>query len=395
MLRPIIVVILAASIAGLFLSADLTYVHYKTFTDSDYHSICEISDAWNCQTVAISEYSVFFRLPVSLWGLLVYMLYLFFTVIAWVDLRRERKGGVRGLGVIFCMAVIGLGLSGLLYYISAAVIRSKCIMCVGLYVINTIMFVAMVVYAAKKKESPLGWIGVDVRGLLVPPRKALAGPVVVAAAAVLLLVLYPRLYINDVNCGAASSPADRGEQTCDEDATYGPTDAPVVITEFSDYQCPYCAMTHFTLRKAVNAFDGKVMLKHRHFPLDNACNPLVSRPFHRNACLAAKAAVCAGMQNRFWDYNDILWKNQKNLDRDGILGFAGKIGLDVKKFERCLDKKETLAHVLQDIEEATNTQFVQSGMVGTPIIYIGDHPHIGAITYTELEKVIRAQLSKH
>ena len=139
MLRPFIVVILAASIAGLFLSTDLTYVHYKTFTDSDYHSICEISDAWNCQTVAISEYSVFFRLPVSLWGLIVYLAYLFFTILAWIDLRRERKGGVRGLGVIFCMAVAGLVLSGILYYVSAAIIQSKCIMCVGLYIINNVM----------------------------------------------------------------------------------------------------------------------------------------------------------------------------------------------------------------------------------------------------------------
>jgi len=68
MFRPLIVVILAAAVAGIFLSADLTYVHYKTFTDMDYQSFCALSDAWNCQIVAISEYSVFWKLPVSLWG---------------------------------------------------------------------------------------------------------------------------------------------------------------------------------------------------------------------------------------------------------------------------------------------------------------------------------------
>jgi len=394
MLRSIIVVILAAAAAGLFLTADLTYVHYKTFTDADYHSICAISDAWNCQTVAVSKYSTIFRLPVSLWGLLVYLLYLYVTIMAWVDLKNERKGGIRGLGMIFCMAVIGLGLSGLLYYLSVAVIKSKCILCVGLYFINAVIFIAVVAYAAVKRESPLRWIGVDARGLLAPLRKPLAGPAVLAVAAGLLVVFYPGLYSNPVNCDVTSSPANSSERTCNEDATYGSAGAALIITEFSDYQCPYCAMTHFTLRKAVDSFDGKVMLKHRNFPLDDACNPLVPRPFHKNACLAAKAAVCAGKQNRFWEYNDLLWKNQKDLDKKSILDVAEKLELDPDKFKSCLDKKETMAHISQDIAEATNTPFVQSGMVGTPIIYVGDHPHIGGITYSEVEKIIREQLGK-
>jgi len=392
-MRPVITIVLAAALAGAFLSADLTYVHYKTYTDTDYHSFCALSDAWNCQTVAVSSTSVFLRLPVSLWGLLVYLAYLAAALLAWADLKKERRSGIRGLGVMACMAAGGIVASALLFYVSVAVIRSKCILCVGLYAINAAIFIALAGAAIVKKENPFRWVAVDARGILPSPR-AVSGFVVLAAAAVALVVFYPRLYIDDINCNVTTPLPNHGHGTCNEEATYGPADAAVVITEFSDYQCPYCAMTHFTLRKAVDMYKGKVMLKHRHFPLDQACNPLLTRPFHKHACLAARAAVCAGKQSRFWEYNDLLWKNQEDLDRESITSLADSLGLDVGKFTSCLGDKATLELIRRDIQEATNTPFVQSGMVGTPIVYVGDSPHIGGITLSEVEKIINEQLAR-
>jgi protein-disulfide isomerase len=260
-------------------------------------------------------------------------------------------------------------------------------------VINAVIFITLAGAAIVKKQNPLRWVAVDARGILPSPR-ALSGFAVLAAAAVALVVFYPRLYIDDINCNVTTPLPNNGGGTCNEEATYGPADAPVVITEFSDYQCPYCAMTHFTLRKAVDMFEGKVMLKHRHFPLDQSCNPLLTRPFHKNACLAARAAVCAGKQSRFWEYNDLLWKNQKKLNRESVIDLAGSLGLDVGAFTSCLGDKATLELIRRDIEEATNTPFVQSGMVGTPIIYVGDSPHIGGISLSELEKMINQQLAR-
>lgn len=392
MFRPFIVVILAAAVTGIFLSADLTYVHYKTFTDMDYQSFCALSDAWNCQTVAISEYSVFWKLPVSLWGFIVYLVYVFVTLITWVDFRKKRKDGARGLGIVFGMGVIGAVVSAILYYICYAIIQSKCILCVGLYIINAIIFLSVAVYAFYRKESPLKWILIDIRGILLKPGLPLYGLGAAAVVVMALEIFYPRLYIEHVNCEHYNSPSD-SSRTCDEEATYGSSSAVVMITEFSDYECPYCAYTHFTLRKAVDAFPGKVMLKHRHFPLDISCNPLLKRPFHRDACLAAKASVCAGKQSSFWKFNDLLWRNRKHLEKEDMLEYARKTDLDVGKFIKCLEHKSTLDEVKRDIKEAANTSFVQSGMVGTPIIYIGDHPHIGGIGYDELVKIIQEQIA--
>ena len=104
------------------------------------------------------------------------------------------------------------------------------------------------------------------------------------------------------------------------------------------------------------------------------------------------AAICAGKQRSFWEYNDLLYKNQHKLSEDKMLEFAGSLGLDTAKFGKCMKDKETLEIINNDIAEATNTPFVQSGMVGTPIMYIGDRPHIGGLTFNEARKMVEEQL---
>jgi protein-disulfide isomerase/uncharacterized membrane protein len=393
MRRIVLLIILAAAAAGVFISSDLTYVHYKTHTDQGYQSFCAISDAWNCQTVATSEYSVFWKLPVSLWGLLVYLLCIHLVVVALVDLMKGRKEGTRGMGSLAVLAAGGVAVAALLYYVSVAVIHSKCILCFGLYAVNAVTAASVAVYAVAGRENPLRWIAADLRGILLKPGYPLAGFGAAAAAAAALLVFYPRLYINDINCSPGK--VDTSSPTCNEEATYGSSNPELVITEFSDYECPYCGMTHFALRKVVDAYPGRIVLKHRHFPLDMSCNPLLTRPFHRKSCLAAKAAVCAGKQNRFWEMSDWLYKNRKKLSKETILEAAGELKLDTVKLEACMKDPATLQRIQSDIHEAAKTTFVRSGMIGTPIIYIGDRPHIGGMSTQEITGEVDALLSAH
>src|SRR3989338_3231464 len=84
----------------------------------------------------------------------------------------------------------------------------------------------------------------------------------------------------------------------------GSSDAPVTIIEFSDFQCPYCAKFHFeTFSQIYEKYikSGKVKFAYRHFPLS----------FHQNAQKAAEASECAREQEKFWEYADKLFSNQK------------------------------------------------------------------------------------
>src|SRR5436853_2819160 len=100
----------------------------------------------------------------------------------------------------------------------------------------------------------------------------------------------------------------------------GPTDAPLTIVEFSDFQCPYCAEAKPLLEQVLQAYPKDVKLVFKQFPLGS---------IHENAMAAAKATVAAGYQNKFWEMHDILFANNRDLSYDKLKEYAGKIGLNV------------------------------------------------------------------
>ena len=113
----------------------------------------------------------------------------------------------------------------------------------------------------------------------------------------------------------------------------------------------------------------------RHFPLDASCNPAVrGHSPHHDACLAAIAAECAGQQNRFWEYHDELFENQKALERESLFRYARDVGLDIPTFRTCLDDPATRDRVRADVEAG-----IQFDIVSTPTLYINGRKLDGAL----------------
>jgi hypothetical protein len=75
-----------------------------------------------------------------------------------------------------------------------------------------------------------------------------------------------------------------------EGQSRGPSNAPITIVEFSDFQCPYCSRAEETVKKVMDTYKGKIRLFYRDYPL----------PFHGQAQKASEAALCAGDQNKYW-----------------------------------------------------------------------------------------------
>ncbi|MCC6750720.1 MAG: thioredoxin domain-containing protein [Deltaproteobacteria bacterium] len=136
----------------------------------------------------------------------------------------------------------------------------------------------------------------------------------------------------------------------------GPEKAAAVFVLFSDFQCPGCAMARKlgeTLEKAAGPY---VRLCFKNLPL---------RKIHKQAQLAAQAALAANKQGRFWPMHDKLFDNQTALDRDDLLGYAKELGLDARRFKADLDSSAVKAQVERDVAEAERL-----GVQGTPTFYI-------------------------
>ena len=139
----------------------------------------------------------------------------------------------------------------------------------------------------------------------------------------------------------------------------GAKDAPITMVEFTDYQCPFCRRFHTTtfeeLRKKYIE-TGKVRFFSRDFPLD----------MHRDAMRAAEAGHCAADQGKFWPLRDLLSENPGKLSEPDVLGYAAKVGLDVKVFGACLASGKHREAVQKQVAEAGAL-----GIQGTPSFIVG------------------------
>jgi protein-disulfide isomerase len=106
--------------------------------------------------------------------------------------------------------------------------------------------------------------------------------------------------------------------------TMGAANQKILLVEFSDFQCPYCATATVNVRKFMAKHKDKVTLVYKHFPLTQA---------HPQALPAAKAAWAAHKQGKFWEYHDGLFANQSKLGEEFYLQLAQQLKLDMKRFK--------------------------------------------------------------
>lgn len=139
-------------------------------------------------------------------------------------------------------------------------------------------------------------------------------------------------------------------------AVRGPKSAPVTIVMFSDFQCPFCAQSAPVVEQVLAAYPNDVNFVMKQFPL---------RQIHPNADPAARAAIAAGKQGKFWEMHDELYKNSRNLTPETIKGIAEKLGLDMKKFEADQSSDEVKKQVEEEMALGA-----KSDVRGTPSFFV-------------------------
>ncbi len=392
------------ALAGIGVSIELTYVHVVAHANfaggrsagpAEQHDgevapaaqelACDLSESVSCSDVALAEQSEFLGVPISIWGILAYV---FLLGAALLTLQRREAGQpLRGAAVVFLVGAGSVGYSLYLAAICVFVLQKLCIWCTVLYGINALLLVVGILLVRRAGgfraafRSDCQWV------VTWPVRTAVFLSAFAIAATVLLVtrsVWQPRIV-------PLSDPQQCGDehQTTEGFPLLGAPDALVTIEEYSDYECGFCRRAHETLRAILTRYGERVRMIHRNFPLDQECNPIVTQPFHRRACAAARAAVCAADQGKFWTYSDQLWANQRRFSDAQLRVYAERVGLDLARFDACLEARESRARLEQDVRAGMGWQ-----IRGTPTFIINGQLFKGAMNEEKLSKVIDEALAR-
>jgi protein-disulfide isomerase len=155
----------------------------------------------------------------------------------------------------------------------------------------------------------------------------------------------------------------------------GNPNAPVTIVEFSDFSCPYCRKAEATIYELLAKYPDKVKLGYRDFPL---------RQMHPQAQLAAEASRCAGEQEKYWEYHDLLFANGDKLSRDDLIADARTLKLDEQKFDACLSSGRFKPQIESDVQLG-----MRSGVISTPAFFVNGVFLDGAQPLEAFEKIIK------
>src|ERR1700693_1806822 len=158
----------------------------------------------------------------------------------------------------------------------------------------------------------------------------------------------------------------------------GPADAPLVLVEYADYECPFCQQVQPALDRLEADFKGRMAFVYKDMPL----------PMHPHAQKAAEASRCAGLQGKYWEYHDLLSKT-KGFEVPQLKVTASQLGLETAKFDKCLDSGEQA-----DAVKSTQDEAQKLGLQGTPSFFLNGRFFTGSLSYDQMRQIMQDEL-KH
>ncbi len=150
--------------------------------------------------------------------------------------------------------------------------------------------------------------------------------------------------------------------------------APVQLIMYGDYECPYSRKGYRFVQMLLGKREGQLYFAFRNFPLRN---------IHPHAQISAEAAVAAKKQDRFWEMHDLLFENNRHLNKKIIHGFAEQLNLDTGQFTNDLEQRTFREQVAFEIKEG-----ISYGVEGTPAFFINESLYKGELSYQTLKKEI-------
>jgi protein-disulfide isomerase len=176
-----------------------------------------------------------------------------------------------------------------------------------------------------------------------------------------------------------SAGPERFHVTLGDAPTRGPQDAEITIVMFSDFECPFCLQGYRTMLELERKYSGKVRIAYKAYPL----------AFHPHALLAAMAAHTAQAQGKFWEFHNLLFSGERELDVDAVFAYARRVGLDKRSLMADLEKLEYGPEVRADMRQARRL-----GVSSTPTFFINGRQISGAKPYEDFDVVVQDELRR-
>ena len=371
---PVVLVVLV----GLITTGYLSVSHYKNYTDITYSSFCAISKAINCDTVSQSPWSILWGLPVAIWG---FWGYLFFGIFL-IPVRKQSPEKMVLWNVLLAIGSFYAFASIIFGYISAAKIKSYCILCILTYAINFFLFLYSFLIRQRFDSNTIK------TGL----RKALnlianSNPLKFATTTSIASLLILKLFIPTYWTYTFPEPSNTVHSGLTEDwhPWIGAEEPVITIEEFADYQCFQCKKMHFLLRQLVAEHPDKIRLVHRHFPMDHAVNEIVvPTPFHIGSGKMAILAIYAASQDKFWKMNDILFDLGQSKEPFNTKTLAEASGFTAGELSQATQNPKLKLLLRNDIRQG-----MKHGITGTHSFIIDDTVYSGAIPMNILNNILQ------
>lgn len=390
-----------ASIIGAIVGLISTFQHFRImksgFAEKSY---CAVSDFINCDIVNASSYSEFLGVPIAWWGFIFYVLVMSLSLYVLLS-SKERIQTVfiiTGLGSLSVIYSIFLG------YIAVVILDAFCVECFAMYVCNIAILLSGIFAMGMgfKDLVKYKWdyfMGLFGKGEMAHRTHFWNHAGVIALFFALGWLLFLQIRPVEAKEKVVLSTKERIEAfnkqsvheiNIDEKwAVWGNPDSKVKIVEFSEFQCPFCRFSAFEVRPFLQEFKKDIAFYFVNFPLDSSCNRSVSTQMHPLACEAARAGVCAQLQDKFWSFHDELFRNARSLTMGSIRDVARGQGLKMEDFESCMNDSSTEEQILKDVAQAEKIH-----IEGTPSIFINgkkladwrDRKFLKAIIEDEIDK---------
>lgn len=394
-------IILLLSLLGILVSGYLLSIHVR-FTSgqaglTESCSIVSSGEAQGCASIAVSDYSSVFGVPVAAIAMSFYFSLL--ILVFWA--MRNYQAAYEPLYVGFFLSTIAIVVTVVMFYISRFIVKSFCQGCAMLWLVNLSLWPAFV------KQLGLGWGNALAGNLelvraksLNLKRERIFGSF---AAGFACLVIFS--VIGAAAKGLGGEQSQLGESSLVKEFQNAPqvflpaeayggpqakgqvdaSPAPVMdIVEFADFQCPACRMAAQFFKPFLLKHKDQVRLSFRHFPLDGSCNAAVPNGQHTFACAAARHSVCAGKQGKFWAFHDQVYDRQDELSNALLTEISQKIGLDTNALAACLADPATNADMQKQMQWGELI-----GLESTPTVVINGRKVTGAKSPADLEALFK------
>ena len=343
--------LLVCCLVGLAVSVEAAYIHYRILFDPRYVSFCDVNATFNCSQVYLSRFGTVLGVPVAVFGAIWFALA---AILAAAGVWGRAPLRDNAPGYLFALSTVGLAVVLYLGYVSVAVLKTYCVLCLITYAAVISLFVISGAATAFPMTTLPRRLARDLRVLVASPLAIATAVLFLGGSVSAVAFFHAERPISSAEAGPLSqdqrSEVERYMAAAPRVALIIPAEgAKVLIVKFNDFQCPACGQSYLQYKSIFAKYEaqapGAVRVVLKDYPLNPNCNPNVRAMVHSGACDAAVAVRLAQGRNRD-ALEEWLYTHQPEMNPAVVRQAARDIGM-VKDFDA--KYASTLALVQGDV----------------------------------------------